>query len=414
MQAEVYMILSILSIQLMRLGLLGRLVSKQGNLLMSGERVKPVKLLHEDVQRRIRELVSRSGWRREEPLPSYRELAKRYNVSQMTVQRAVGGLIKEGWLYAWPGCGTFVSADAAPQTRKLTHIGLVFYCTHRLFFSSAYLMEIFRGIMWEAESVNADVRIFSIKTEGRLTMQSFEQAGVNGLLLVGVVNDEYIADLGRARIPLVVVDYRSATVPADYVVVENIGAVSRVVEYLRQLGHRRIAYLDGWSTDTVAGTLRHDVVVESSDVIERREGYRQAMVRAGLADDAFVFGGVLNGQVQSIHGVAEDLAREPRRFSAVVAYDTTVARNLMTELSKLNVRIPQDLSIAAVAGAEDALVGGRVLTYNKVPFVRMGSLAVQRLAARCDELPPREPRVTFVDSEFVAGNTAVTLGENRN
>jgi len=372
------------------------------------------KLLHEDVQRRIREMVSRSGWRREEALPSYRELSKRYNVSLVTVQRAVDGLIKEGSLYTWPGCGTFVCEESAPKARKLTHIGLVFYCTHRLFFSSAYLTEIFRGIMWEAETLNADVRIFSIKNEGRPAVRNLAQAGINGLLMVGVVNDEYIAELTRERTPLVVVDYHSAKVPADYVAVENTGAAVRVVEHLRRLGHRRIAYLDGWSTDTVAGTLHHDVVVESSDVIERREGYRQAMVRSGLADHAFVFGGMLKGQTEAIRRAAEKLAREPRRFSAIATYDTEVARGLIDELGKLNLRVPQDISVAAVAGAEDALVGTRTLTYNRVPFIRMGSAAVQRLAARCRELPPCEPRVTYVDSELVAGNTAAALGEEHN
>ena len=374
---------------------------------------KPVKLLHEDVQRRIRALVARGSWRNDEPLPSHRELSQRFNVSLMTVQRAVGALIKQGQLYTWPGSGTFVKPRAS-HVQKLTHLGLVFYCTHRLFFSTAYLMEIFRGIMWEAESLNADVRIFSIKNEGRLPIQSLEHAGINGLLLVGVVNDGYIAELSRERIPLVAVDYHSKAVPADYVVVENFGAAARSVEYLRTLGHRRIAYLDGWSTDTVAGTLRRDVVVESSDVIERRDGYRQAMAAAGLSDHAYVFGGMITQQDLAVRHAAQELSRDPRRFSAVVTYDTAQARSLMNALSTLNVRVPQDISIAAVAGDEEALHAGRTLTYNKVPFIRMGSAAVQRLATRCNETAPSAPRVLTVETEFIAGNTAAAIGEHQN
>ena len=41
--------------------------------------------------------------------------------------------------------------------------------------------------------------------------------------------------------------------------------------------------------------------------------------------------------------------------ATTVTYDTAQARSLMNALSTLNVRVPQDISIAAVAGDEEAL-----------------------------------------------------------
>lgn len=54
-------------------------------------------------------------------LPSERELCERYQVSRMTVRQAISGLIRDGWVYARVGKGTFVSVPKFSQElRSLT------------------------------------------------------------------------------------------------------------------------------------------------------------------------------------------------------------------------------------------------------------------------------------------------------
>lgn len=53
-----------------------------------------------------------------EPLPSERELMQRYNVSRMTVRRAMERLAQEGRVYRVQGAGTFV-ADPATISKSL-------------------------------------------------------------------------------------------------------------------------------------------------------------------------------------------------------------------------------------------------------------------------------------------------------
>ena len=58
-------------------------------------------------------------------LPPEPELAKRYDVSRMTLRRAIAGLVAEGFLTAQQGRGTFVVRDRiSPSTANRT-IGLV-------------------------------------------------------------------------------------------------------------------------------------------------------------------------------------------------------------------------------------------------------------------------------------------------
>lgn len=355
--------------------------------------------LHLDVRDRILRMLARGGARRGEALPTYRELSDRLAVSLVTVQRAMDLLVKDGVVEGWPGRGTFLARELAGAERRLTQLGLVFYGSRRLFFSSAYLMEIFQGIMTQAEDLAVDVRIFSIKNEGRIAVREIEASGVDGLLLLGVSNEAYLAEVARELLPLVVVDYRTSRVPADYVVTDNEAATRRCAEHLLGLGHRRIAYVDGYSTDTLQPG---DPLVETSDVAERREAYRAAMREANL--EARVCGIPGNDPHAGIAAAAKLAARGGA--TAFLAYDTAQARALHAALAQKGLRVPDDISIAAAAGASDALLGALTCTYSRVRFEAMGRRAVELLAERRRDGRPQEALTTAIGSDFVLGNTS--------
>jgi GntR family transcriptional regulator of arabinose operon len=358
--------------------------------------------LHQQVRDRIRNMLIRGGSRTGDALPTYRELSHRMKVSLVTVQRAMDELLEEGVVRGWPGKGTFLARELSPEGRRLTQIGLVYYGSRRLFFSSDYLMEIFQGILMAAEDASADVRIFSIKNEGRVGVREIEESGVDGLLLLGVANEEYLAELARELLPMIVVDYRTNRVPCDCLVVDNEQAAERIVQHLARLGHRRIAYLDGFSTDPLQAG---DPVIETSDVRERREGYRTAMERLGLADHVQVFGVAPGKPEAGIAAAAESVALRSGAPTAVVAYDTTLARQLCEELRRRGLGVPGQCSMAAMAGAGDAQIGALTCTFNRVRFAEMGRRAVELLAQRCRNGKPAEAVATLIETDFVLGNT---------
>jgi DNA-binding LacI/PurR family transcriptional regulator len=239
--------------------------------------------LHMLVKDRIMNMVVRSGCRRGDPLPSYRDLTERFNVSLVTVQRAMDELIKDGIVQGWPGRGTFLERDISPAGRKLSQVGIVLFCARATLFRSQYLTEIFQGIMLEAEVQDVDCRIFSIRNDGALTPRQISESGVDGVILVGIANEEYIAQVAQEHSPVVVVDNVTETVPVDYVVCDNVAASWKTVEHLVKLGHKHIAYVDGWTTDTVASVrTKTNVYIEGSDAVERREGYLKGMKDFGL------------------------------------------------------------------------------------------------------------------------------------
>src|SRR6185436_14445319 len=119
---------------------------------------------------------------------------------------------------------------------------------------------------------------------------------VDGVILVGIPNEQYLEAFARHHMPVVVVDAASEF-KLDHVLADNANDVARAVDHLAKLGHKSIAYLDGWSTDTI-----RNVVVESSDVRERREAFLTAMAARGLSGP--VYGVSRSSPEQSIRKTA--------------------------------------------------------------------------------------------------------------
>ncbi|HYF50915.1 MAG TPA: GntR family transcriptional regulator, partial [Planctomycetota bacterium] len=147
---------------------------------------------HRQVSQQIKHLIAARRLRKGDLLPSYDEMCEKFNVCPVTLKRALDELYKEQLIFSRRGKGIFVNRELS-RSRTLTLIGLVYSYSHQTFFTSPYLMEIFQGIMLEADAAGAGVRAFSIKAtqkrERRLLGPSdLEEGGVDGAILLSVHN----------------------------------------------------------------------------------------------------------------------------------------------------------------------------------------------------------------------------------
>jgi len=358
--------------------------------------------LPELIRSRILSLITRSGLRKGDPLPSYRELCERFKVSLVTVKRAMDELVKEGLVEVQPAKGVFVGKDLAPQSGKLSQLGVIFYCSRRLVFSERYLMEILQGVLLSAEDAGADARLFSVKSDGQIRPEEVETSGVDGVILVGVTNVPLLKSFSVQQTPAVLVDNRELSVNLDCVVVDNYAATDAIVAHLHDLGHTSLGYLDGYTTDTA---LPGDPVVEGSDAFERRDGFWAALERRGLRSEGRVFPVSEKDPAASAALAADAWITAERRPTALVCYSTGYAWNLIHELEQRGVRVPQDVSVAAVVGAGDDRQGTRLLTCTRVDFTELGRRAVQVLAERCQSPRPAREEPSRVPAQLLVGNT---------
>lgn len=173
------------------------------------------------------------------------------------------------------------------------------------------------------------------------------------------------ADLGLTRIllqrkmPFVLVNALDSSGEASSVDIDNIEAAYRMTEYLLQLGHRRIAF--SYEPNESAFAF----------VREREEGYRRAMVARGLYDPALC--GLSCAQVVN----SDSLARL-RPTAVFCAYDA-LALNLILELQRQGVHVPDDVSVAGFDDIPSISMGLPGLTTVRQPMTQIGEVATEML-----------------------------------
>ena len=76
--------------------------------------------LYQQLQRALRQAIETRVLGPDDALPPERELAEDFNVSRITVRKAIEGLVGEGLLVRRQGSGTFVLARVEKNFSKLT------------------------------------------------------------------------------------------------------------------------------------------------------------------------------------------------------------------------------------------------------------------------------------------------------
>jgi LacI family transcriptional regulator len=155
---------------------------------------------------------------------------------------------------------------------------------------------------------------------------------VDGLLLspVSVEAPHIRRGLSRARLPSVLLARRPTAYKGAFVGTDNVEAAKLAVRHLIELGHRRIAHV-----------TRSDPVASA---VERLEGYRQEIERAGFGYEAPL---VLEAP-QTVEGgrtAAGQILQQAPAPTAVFAYSDLQAIGILLGLREAGVNVPKDMSV---------------------------------------------------------------------
>jgi len=187
-----------------------------------------------------------------------------------------------------------------------------------------------------------------------------------GLLLIGPeLPTSALADLGH-KLPVVVVGRRVSAKTVDVVRTADGRGIGSVVDYLVELGHRRIVHVSGG-----AGVIAAD----------RRTGYLQALRRHGLEDEARV----INGDFTESAGIAaaQSILRGKRPTAVVCANDRS-AVGLVDALRRHGVDVPGEVSVTGYDDSMLARLGHIDLTTVSQKPADQADQAVNAVVSRLD------------------------------
>ncbi|MBN2512587.1 MAG: LacI family DNA-binding transcriptional regulator [Sedimentisphaerales bacterium] len=151
---------------------------------------------------------------------------------------------------------------------------------------------------------------------------------------------------------------------------DSFSAAEKATQHLIELGHRRIAYCNVYFKD-----LQPDA---HHSVADRRNGYIEAMNKAGLAVQDITPDHKIDDSVEKQIDLFYSVLKRPDRPTAMLFYWSYSVPSVYAAAARLDLRIPKDLSIITFAG-ESHLRIGLTATAMLEPETDMGREAVSML-----------------------------------
>jgi DNA-binding LacI/PurR family transcriptional regulator len=201
----------------------------------------------------------------------------------------------------------------------------------------------------------------------------------------------YQGHLQRLGVPVVLLNSHSAeSGPYTFsIAVDDLHGACLATNHLIQLGHRRIAYIEG--------------PANHSNSLERLAGYRQTLLQAGLTvrPGLVVPGtGRTDGGEQALSQIM-DLNRPP---SAAFCYNDMTAIGLIRAARLAGLSIPEDLAVVGFDDIPFASFVSPSLTTIAQPKAEMGKQAMDMLLTL---IPHQEPQDAAVSDVILRGRLIV-------
>ena len=201
--------------------------------------------------------------------------------------------------------------------------------------ANAHLFEIVMGLSAEISALGQQF-VLHVGQPGqdtaKLHADLYRSGGIDGFVLIGPAPDDpRIATLTALGAPFIV-HGRDPAQPHAFVDIDNYAVGRRMADHLLDLGHRRIAFLNGPETEFFA--------------IQRRRGVEDAHADRGLTADPAL---MRSTTMIEPHGRALtlDLLASDAPPTAIIAGNTMLARGVWLAAEARGLRIPDDLSVLA-------------------------------------------------------------------
>ncbi len=189
---------------------------------------------------------------------------------------------------------------------------------------------------------------------------------MDGFLVAGKVDPEFLETVERSNIPTVLIDFEHDGCPA--ILIDNKEGARQAIYHLVERGHRTIAFL---GADTVHPSIRG-----------RLEGYKLALSASGLSVDERLIITSERGEPDMETGrmLSERLLSLGPMPTAVFCANDALALTVLNLAKDRSIDVPEDLAVVGFDDVDGASRSTPGLTSVKVFKEHLGELAVRYLA----------------------------------
>ena len=333
-----------------------------------------------------------------------KDIAKRVGYSVTTVSRALAGYddvaepTRQLILKAASEMGYHPDATARHlRQRRTDTIGFVIP-THGPRFSDPFFSELLAGIGNEAARQEFDLLV-STRAPGAEELEVYRrivmERRVDGLLVVRTrQQDQRIAYLVEQGFPFVAFGRSDLEAEFPYLDVDGEVGLRQLTQYLIDLGHRRIAYLNAPPNLMFAS--------------HRLEGYRAALVANHVPFDEYL---IAVGELteRSGYAVGRDLLTRDERPTAIIACNDLMALGIISAAQSLGLAVGHDVSVAGFDDIPLAEHAHPPLTTVRQPIYEIGQRICEMLLSLLQGRVLEERHVLLKPQLAVRGSCGMAI-----
>jgi LacI family transcriptional regulator len=193
---------------------------------------------------------------------------------------------------------------------------------------------------------------------------------VNGIIAIGRFTSSTIEKLVSANENIVFVDFSPNENRFDSVIADIGKATIRVLNYLYELGHRKIGFIGGKKLE--------DLSYENIYIDERDIKYKEFMENKGIYNPNYIYQGE-RFTFKAGYDLTTEVLKSKNKITALFVGNDTMAVGAYKAISEAGLKVPDDISIVGFNDQSSAKYMIPSLTTIRIPSEYLGSAAADLL-----------------------------------
>jgi len=292
-------------------------------------------------------------------LPTETALHQEFDVSLITLKKALNMLAEQGLIDRIPGKGTFVKVPfTSVSTADKKLIGVILeHISSPFGLSMMYCMD----EIAEANGYKLIIRFSYCSREKETSEIDFLlETGVQGLIIMPSHGQHYnpaILKLVLDKFPVVLIDKRLQGIEVPSVRTDNTAAMHKLVTYMKSCGCRHIGLIT---------TGEHD----ATSTMERCEGFYQGVRAEGLhaCPECIIppqeTPETPQASAQTVSYIQEYLLHNRAQIDGLVCSEYGIMAKLVKAASNLQLQLNKDIPVCCI-DEDDLVPGGFTFTHMK-------------------------------------------------
>ncbi len=255
--------------------------------------------------------------------------------------------------------------DDTKQIKKTIVLALPYFLD---MFGSYYAMELMKGVGKVIENSQFDLQLHIFGAgmkEDTIKEYLTSVRNLGGVLFADIDGNRRIISMAKKNsIPYIAMNNIFDDNETNYIGIDNKEASKDAIQYLIDLGHKRIG--------TITGNMK------TQSAIMRLEGYKAALAKNNMAENPeYIANGAYNRE-KAQEAMIKLMNEKPHPTAIFAASDLMAFGAIMIAL-KEDIRVPEDVSMMGFDNSPLAALGHVTITTVSQPLAETGIIAARAL-----------------------------------